>query len=180
MIGRAFCFLPGKTIELCSCVARIGPTKTVDLHAPWFFLSAERGTEMTKTWHAAAVLAARLIFAGVFILAVSLKFADINGTANYIASAGFPASGVLVWLAVIFELLVIIAFLTGLYFREMALLAGVYAIFLAFAFHGPGSWRASPNEFGFFIDHFTFLAGLLFAAAHGPGRWLRLFPQARD
>ena len=30
------------------------------------------------------------------------------------------------------------------------------------------------NEFGFFIDHFTFMAGLLYAAAHGPGRWLTL------
>jgi hypothetical protein len=24
-------------------------------------------------------------------------------------------------------------------------------------------------EFGFFVDHFTFIAGLLFAAVHGPG-----------
>jgi hypothetical protein len=24
-------------------------------------------------------------------------------------------------------------------------------------------------EFGFFVDHFTFVAGLLFAAVHGPG-----------
>ena len=27
-------------------------------------------------------------------------------------------------------------------------------------------------EFGFFINHFTFLAGLLFAAVHGPGQVL--------
>jgi uncharacterized membrane protein YphA (DoxX/SURF4 family) len=25
-------------------------------------------------------------------------------------------------------------------------------------------------EFGAFVDHFTFLAGLLYAAVHGPGR----------
>ena len=25
------------------------------------------------------------------------------------------------------------------------------------------------EEFGFFVDHFTFFAGLLFAAVHGPG-----------
>jgi uncharacterized membrane protein YphA (DoxX/SURF4 family) len=29
-------------------------------------------------------------------------------------------------------------------------------------------------EFGFFIDHFTFVAGLLFAAVHGPGKALVL------
>jgi putative oxidoreductase len=27
-------------------------------------------------------------------------------------------------------------------------------------------------EFGFFVNHFTFLAGLLFAAAKGPGHVL--------
>jgi putative oxidoreductase len=47
-------------------------------------------------------------------------------------------------------------------------------LFLAFAFHGPGRWADNQTEFGFFIDHFTFIAGLLFAAAHGPGRVLAL------
>jgi hypothetical protein len=27
-------------------------------------------------------------------------------------------------------------------------------------------------EFGFFVDHFVFVAGLLFAAVHGPGKVL--------
>jgi len=31
-------------------------------------------------------------------------------------------------------------------------------------------------EFGFFVDHFTFIAGLLFAAVHGPGKALVLRP----
>jgi uncharacterized membrane protein YphA (DoxX/SURF4 family) len=47
-------------------------------------------------------------------------------------------------------------------------------IFLALAFHGPSHWAASQAEFGFFVDHFTFVAGLLFAAAHGPGRVLTM------
>ncbi|TIL34010.1 MAG: DoxX family protein, partial [Mesorhizobium sp.] len=41
-----------------------------------------------------------------------------------------------------------------------------------FAFHGPSHWAGNQAEFGFFVDHFTFLAGLLFAAVHGPGRVL--------
>jgi putative oxidoreductase len=45
-------------------------------------------------------------------------------------------------------------------------------LFLAFAFHGPSHWAGNQAEFGFFVDHFTFLAGLLFAAVHGPGRVL--------
>ena len=50
-----------------------------------------------------------------------------------------------------------------------ALLAVAYVLFLAFAFHGPSHWAGNQSEFGFFVDHFTFSAGLLFAAVHGPG-----------
>ncbi len=67
-----------------------------------------------------------------------------------------------------------ICFLTGAFFAEAALLAAAYVLFLAFAFHGPSHWAANQAEFGFFVDHFTFLAGLLFAAVHGPGRVLSL------
>ena len=125
-------------------------------------------------WATAAVLMGRLIFALVFIMAVSFKFMDINGTAGYIAAAGFPLSKLLAWLAALFELALVASFLTGAYFSEAALLAAVYVLFLGFAFHGPTHWAGNQAEFGFFVDHFTFLAGLLFAAAHGPGRVLAM------
>jgi putative oxidoreductase len=123
-------------------------------------------------WAAAAVLAARLVFAALFIMAVSFKLMDISTTAAQIAAAGFPAPQVLAWLAVVFELALVASFVTGLYFSPAALLAAAYVVFLGVAFHGPDRWQANQNEFGFFIDHFTFMAGLLYAAAHGPGRLL--------
>ena len=76
--------------------------------------------------------------------------------------------------AAIFECVLIFCFLTGAFFSEACLVAGLYVIFLAFAFHGPSHWAGNQAEFGFFVDHFTFLAGLLFAAANGPGRVLAL------
>ena len=123
-------------------------------------------------WTTAAILAGRLIFASVFIMAVSFKLMDINGTAGYIA--GFLLPKLLAWLGALFELALIACFLTGAYFSEAALLAAAYVLFLAFAFHGPSHWAANQAEFGFFVDHFTFIAGLLFAAAHGPGRVLAM------
>jgi len=126
------------------------------------------------TWRVAAVLVGRLIFAGVFIMAAAFKFADMNGTASFIAAAGFPASTLLAWCAALFETALIFCLLTGAFFSPAALLAGAYVIFLAIFFHGPGRWAGNQAEFGFFVDHFTFLAGLLFAAAHGPGRVLAL------
>ncbi|HVW92955.1 MAG TPA: DoxX family protein [Devosia sp.] len=124
------------------------------------------------TWTNIATVLARLIFAGVFAMAMAFKFADPNGTAAAIASIGFPAPLLFAWLAAFFELALVVCFLTGAFFREAALLAGLYVVFLGFAFHGPAHWAANPMEFGFFTDHFTFLAGLLFAAVHGPGEVL--------
>jgi uncharacterized membrane protein YphA (DoxX/SURF4 family) len=126
------------------------------------------------SWRTIAVLIGRLIFAAVFLMATVFKFLDINGTAAYIAAAGFPLSLLLAWLAAIFELALVICFLTGAFFTEAALLAALYVVFLAFSFHGPSHWTGNQMEFGAFIDHFTFMAGLLFAAVHGPGSWLAL------
>jgi uncharacterized membrane protein YphA (DoxX/SURF4 family) len=131
-------------------------------------------TENHPAWTTAAVLIGRLIFAALFAMAVSFKLMDINDTASYIAAAGFPMSTLLAWLAALFELALIACFLTGAYFSEAALLAAAYVLFLAFAFHGPSHWASNQDEFGFFVDHFTFIAGLLFAAAFGPGRLLAL------
>ncbi len=107
-------------------------------------------------------------------MAAIFKFVDMNATAGYIESAGFPIPLVLAWLAAIFECALVIGFLTGAYFSEAALLAAAYVLFLAFAFHGPSHWEGNQTEFGFFVDHFTFIAGLLFAAVKGPGTVLAL------
>ena len=125
-------------------------------------------------WSTLAVLVGRIIFAGVFAMAVSFKLADIGATATYIASAGFPMPTVLAWLAAVLELGLVACLLTGAYFSQASLIAALYVLFLAFAFHGPSRWAGNQTEFGFFVDHFTFMAGLLFAAAHGPGGVLAL------
>ena len=114
-------------------------------------------------------LVGRLIFAALFAMALSFKLMGLGTTANYIAAAGFPIPFVLAVLAATLEAGLALAFLTGAFFTEAALVAAVYVIFLGFSFHGPSHWKASQDEFGFFVDHFTFMAGLLFAAAYGPG-----------
>ena len=116
-----------------------------------------------------SILVARLIFAAVFVMAFVFKFADIGATASFIAAAGFPMATVLAWLAAFFEVALAFAFLTGAFFSYACYLAAAYVIFLGFAFHGPSHWAGNQAEFGFFVDHFTFLAGLMFAGAYGPG-----------
>ena len=125
-------------------------------------------------WQSIAILVGRLIFAGVFIMAASFKFLGMDDTAGYIAAAGFPFPLLLAWLAAIFESVLLLCFLTGAFFSEAALLAAAYVLFLAFAFHGPSHWAGNQSEIGSFVDHFTFIAGLLFAAVKGPGQILAL------
>jgi uncharacterized membrane protein YphA (DoxX/SURF4 family) len=123
----------------------------------------------SPVWAKAATIVARVIFAGVFGLAMSFKFMDINMTAAAIGSIGLPFALPLACIAAVFELGLVLAFLTGAFFTEAALAAAAYVLYLAFSFHGPSHWAASQDEFGFFVDHFSFIAGLLLAAAHGPG-----------
>ena len=126
---------------------------------------------MTKT---IAILVARLIFGGAFLMAAFFKFAGMEATAGYIASIGFPAPLFFAWVAAFFEVGLALAFFTGAFFSEAAALSAAYVLFLGLAFHGPSRWEQNPMEFGFFVDHFTFIAGLLFAGVHGPGKKLAL------
>lgn len=125
-------------------------------------------------WARAAIIIARIIYAAVFAMAMVFKFAGMHATASYIAAAGIPAALPLAWVAAFFELALVLCFLTGAFFREAALAAAAYVIFLGIVFHGPSHWHADQNQFGFFVDHFVFLAGLLYAAVCGPGDVLAL------
>jgi putative oxidoreductase len=122
--------------------------------------------EPIPLWQSLAILAGRLIFAAVFAMAAIFKFFGMGETASYIAAAGFPFPLFLAWVAAIFESALVICLLTGAFFTEAALLAAAY--------HGPPHWAGNQTEVGFFVDHFTFIAGLLFAAVKGPGRILAL------
>lgn len=125
-------------------------------------------------WARTAILIARLIFTAVFTMAMVFKFAGMDATAKYIAAAGIPAAYPLAWVAAFFELALVLCFLTGAFFREAALAAAAYVLFLACVFHGPSHWSGNQDQFGFFVDHLNFIAGLLFAAVLGPGDALAL------
>lgn len=134
-------------------------------------------TAPAPLWHTLAILIGRLVFAGLFAMAASFKFMGMEGTAGYIAMAGFPFPLFLAWVAALFETALTLCLLTGAFFTEAALLAAIYVVFLGFSFHGPSHWAADQMgqmEFGAFISHFPFAAGLLFAAVNGPGKVLAL------
>jgi putative oxidoreductase len=124
---------------------------------------------MSKT---IAILIARLIFAPSSSWRLSFKFFDMPSTAAYIAAAGFPFPLFLAWIAAFFELALALAFLTGLSFRAGVAAGRDLCHIPRLRLPRPRPLERNQAEFGFFIDHFTFLAGLLFAAVHGPGNAL--------
>ncbi len=124
---------------------------------------------MSPTLSAYAALIGRLIFTPLFLMAFVFKATGLGMTADFIAAAGFPAPMILAVLAAILEAALVVCLLTGAFFSEAALVAAAYVLFLGFSFHGPAHWKTNQAEFGFFVDHFCFVAGLLFAAAYGPG-----------
>jgi uncharacterized membrane protein YphA (DoxX/SURF4 family) len=128
-------------------------------------------TTASPAWATAATLTGRLIFAGVFAMSAAIKVTNIHMTAGAIEMIGLPFPLFLACCAAVGEIALVLAFVTGAFMTEAALAAAAYVLYLAFAFHGPAGWSANQMEFGFFVDHFSFIAGLLFAAAHGPGRF---------
>ncbi len=126
-------------------------------------------------WKTGALLLARFVMAALFAMGLIGKVAMSGIMAEEIAKAGFPLPLALNWLAAIFELGLVLAFLTGAFFREAALLAVVYVIFLAFAFHFTSHWTDEKGlEFGAFVSHFPMAAGLLYMAVHGAGEKLAM------
>lgn len=125
-------------------------------------------------WNSWGVLLGRIIIGGVFLMALAFKFLMFNMQVAETAQAGLPFPQVMVVLAIILELFLVFAFFTGLYFKEAVLLAIPYILVLAVFFHGPSHWSTNQDEFGFFIDHLTFIAGLLFMLAHGVGNAWRV------
>jgi putative oxidoreductase len=89
-----------------------------------------------------------------------------------IAAAGFPFPLLLAWIAAFFELALAAAFLSGLFFSEAAIVAAACVLFLGLSFYGPEQWSGNLMSYGLFVSHLTFIAGLLFAAVHGPGHAL--------
>ena len=121
-----------------------------------------------------AILVARLIFAAAFAMAAGFKFAGMQTTADYIAAAGFPIPLVLAWVAAFFEVALVIGFLTGAFFSEAALLAAVYVIFLAFAFHGPVALERQSGGIRLLHRPFHLHGRPSVRRVHGPGEKLAM------
>jgi putative oxidoreductase len=118
------------------------------------------------------LIAARVLLALMFVLAGVSKFADLGGTAAYIASAGLPLAGVLAFATAALELLGGLAIMVGFQARWAALALAGFTLLATLLFH---NFWAVPAEAQYvqqlmFMKNLSVAGGLLLLVAFGAGQ----------
>lgn len=116
-------------------------------------------------------LVGRILLAFVFVSAGYNKLWAIAATASYMASHGIPLSGVLVYGAIVAELVGGLMLMAGLYVRWVASIMGLYTVALAFIFHAYWAVPAAAMraQHAVFFEHLSIVGGMFMVAALGAG-----------
>ncbi len=117
------------------------------------------------------VLMARLLLALMFVLAGASKFADLGGTAGYIASKGLPLPMMLAFGTAALEVLGGLAIMFGWRARYAALALAAFTLLASVLFH---NFWAMPAEQQYmqqlmFMKNLSVAGGLLLLFALGTG-----------
>jgi len=113
----------------------------------------------------------RILLGLIFVLAGYNKLGTTATTAAYMASHSIPLSGILVYGAIVVELIGGLALMAGLYARWVAGALGLYTLALALIFHDYWSFPATAAraQHAFFFKHLSMIGGMLIVAALGAG-----------
>jgi putative oxidoreductase len=122
----------------------------------------------------AALLIGRIALVVLFILSGVSKFADIAGTAAYVASKGLPAATALAVLAGLGEVVGGLLIVIGWQTRLVALALLIYTLIAAYYFHD--FWQiADPgehlNQFIHALKNLSIAGAFLMLAGSGAGRY---------
>lgn len=128
---------------------------------------------MSKSFQNSLNLAARVLFAVLFLPAGIGKLTGFAGTVGYISSAGLPLPAVGAALALIVEIVGSLALLAGFGTRIAALALAAFTLVASFFFH---AFWAVPADQAFvtqllFFKNIAVVGGLLALAANGAGAW---------
>jgi putative oxidoreductase len=115
----------------------------------------------------------RIGLASLFLWSGYEKLADPASTVAYMQSYRLPAADVLMWPALLLELVGGAMLVLGWKARWVALALAVYTFAATFIFHAYWSAPADQvmSEQIHFMSNLAITGGLLLAAAHGSGRY---------
>ena len=117
---------------------------------------------------------ARLLLSSIFIWAGYAKLMDPSGTAQYFAGIRVPAPGLMVWVAVVVELVGGLAILLGLKARLAAAILAPWCLVTGFAGHfvaarSSADPMAAYNDMIHFYKNMVMAGGFLYVIAFGAG-----------
>jgi putative oxidoreductase len=122
----------------------------------------------------AALLAARLLLAFLFLASGFSALGDMAGTASYFSSLGFPAPVLVAWATCLFEIVAGVLVVIGLQTRAAALLLAAFCIAAAFIGHlgqGGEDPALAFMHTQALIKDLAIAGGLLALAIAGAGAW---------
>lgn len=122
----------------------------------------------------AALLAARLLLAFLFLASGFSALGDMAGTASYFSSLGFPAPLLVAWAAGLLEIAAGVLVVIGLQTRAAALLLAAFCIAAAFIGHlgqGGEDPALAFMHTQALIKDLAIAGGLLALAIAGAGAW---------
>jgi len=117
------------------------------------------------------VVIARVLLALMFVIAGASKFADLGGTAGYIASKGLPLPMLLAFGTAALELVGGLAIMFGLQARIAALALAVFTLLASVLFHNFWALPADQQMVQqlMFMKNLSVAGGLLLLFSFGAG-----------
>jgi putative oxidoreductase len=108
----------------------------------------------------------RLLMSSLFLWSGIHKLRNPGGTAQYFANAHIPAPDVLVWVAVVIEVVGGLAILLGFKTRWAAAVLAIFCLVTAFAVHLPAGDAGNMINF---YKNLVMAGGFLYVVAYGAG-----------
>jgi len=108
----------------------------------------------------------RLLMSSLFLWSGIHKLRNPGGTAQYFANAHIPAPDVLVWVAIVIEVIGGLAILLGFKTRWVAAVLAIFCLVTAFAVHLPAGDAGNMINF---YKNLVMAGGFLYAVAYGAG-----------
>lgn len=109
---------------------------------------------------------ARILLCFVFIVAGIGKITNFAGSQQYMSTHGMPATGVLLVIALLIEILCGLSILLGFKARWGSIILAVYLVVVTLIFHTKFS---DPLQFIMFQKNLAIIGGLLLILHFGPG-----------
>ena len=108
----------------------------------------------------------RLLMSSLFLWSGIHKLRNPGGTAQYFANAHIPAPDVLVWVAIVIEVIGGLAILLGFKTRWAAAVLAIFCLVTAFAVHLPAG---DAGNMVHFYKNLVMAGGFLYVVAYGAG-----------